>query len=191
MEGSRLRWIAAVVVALAVGFLVGTWRTGATIQTGQVYAKGAGGGSIVTSGWTYGFGSDVAWTDDMGLWHNGGKRDVCPRHCHPGTESASPQSRCPGMAIRGDRLSGSIVGAPSRPRPRQGVHHVPAAPRLVHLITSRGSASCETRGGRASSRLCEGGAWGLACVRARGVLCSAANRIDRSALGQWRCGPTS
>ena len=78
MEGSRLRWIAAVVVALTLGFLIGTWRTGATVQTGRVEAKGASGGSIVTTGWTYGFGSDVPWTDDMGSWHDGSTPGCLP-----------------------------------------------------------------------------------------------------------------
>jgi hypothetical protein len=78
MRSSWLRWVAVVVVALAVGFLISTWRAGATIETGQAHSKGDGGGSIVTSGWTYGFASDVAWTDANNSWHEGGTPDCLP-----------------------------------------------------------------------------------------------------------------
>ena len=78
MGSSRLRWVAVVVVALAVGFLIGTWRAGATIQTGRADSNGAGAGSITTSGWTYGFASDLAWTDDMGSWHDSGTPACLP-----------------------------------------------------------------------------------------------------------------
>jgi NADPH-dependent 2,4-dienoyl-CoA reductase/sulfur reductase-like enzyme len=78
MRSRWLRWVAVVGVALAVGFLIATWRAGATIETGQAHSKGAGGGSIVTSGWTYGFASDVAWTDAHNSWHEGGTPDCLP-----------------------------------------------------------------------------------------------------------------
>lgn len=78
MQGSRVRWVAVVAVALVVGFLVGTWRTGVTIQTGRAQINGEGRGSIVTNGWTYGFGSDVAWTDDLGAWHESGSPACLP-----------------------------------------------------------------------------------------------------------------
>ena len=78
MTYRQLPWVAAVAVAVVVGFLVGTWRAGATIQTGRADSMGGGGGSIVTTGWTYGFSSDVAWTDASGSWHDGGTPACLP-----------------------------------------------------------------------------------------------------------------
>jgi hypothetical protein len=78
MRINWLRWVAVVVGAVALGFLIGTWRTGARTETGQAHSTGAGGGSIVTSGWTYGFASDVAWTDANNSRHEGGTPDCLP-----------------------------------------------------------------------------------------------------------------
>lgn len=74
----RLRVVAFLAVAVALGFLIGTWRSGVTIETGRADSKGDGGGSIITDGWTYGFSSDVAWTDNSNSWHDGGLPDCLP-----------------------------------------------------------------------------------------------------------------
>ena len=74
--GNRwLRLVAVIVVALAVGLLIGTWRSGVHIETGQAHSTGNGGGSIVTGGWTYGFPADLAWTDSLNRRHEGGLPD--------------------------------------------------------------------------------------------------------------------
>ncbi len=78
MASNRLRLAAVVVVALALGFLVGTWRSGVHIETGQAHSTGNGGGSIVTDGWTYGFPADIAWLDIHNSWHEGGLPDCLP-----------------------------------------------------------------------------------------------------------------
>lgn len=78
MRRSQLGWVAAIVVALVAGFFVGTWRAGPTIQTGRADSNGVGGGSIITSGWTYGFAPDVAWTDATGSWHDSGTPACLP-----------------------------------------------------------------------------------------------------------------
>lgn len=78
MAAGWVRWAAVIVVALAVGFFIGTWRAGATIQTGRADSTGNGGGSITTDGWTYGFSSDVAWIDSGNRWHEGGLPDCLP-----------------------------------------------------------------------------------------------------------------
>ena len=78
---SRIRWlgwIATVGVALAIGFALGTWRAGATIETGRADSTANGGGSISTDGWTYGFGADVDWIDTSNSWHQGGPPDCLP-----------------------------------------------------------------------------------------------------------------
>jgi hypothetical protein len=75
---SRLRLVAVIVVALAVGFLIGTWRSGVHIETGQAHSTGNGGGSIITDGWTYGFPADIAWTDVNNSYHEGGLPDCLP-----------------------------------------------------------------------------------------------------------------
>jgi hypothetical protein len=74
----QLRVVALIAVAVALGFLIGTWRSGVTIETGRADSKGDGGGSIITDGWTYGFSSDVAWTDSSNSWHDGGLPDCLP-----------------------------------------------------------------------------------------------------------------
>jgi len=74
----RLRLAAVVAVALAVGFLLGTGRSGATIETGRADSTGGGGGSISTDGWTYGLSSDISWTDVHGSIHGGGLPDCLP-----------------------------------------------------------------------------------------------------------------
>jgi hypothetical protein len=49
-----------------------------TITTGRADSTGNGGGSITTDGWTYGFSSDVPWTDANNSWHDGGTPDCLP-----------------------------------------------------------------------------------------------------------------
>lgn len=71
----RLRWFAVVVVALAIGFFVGVWRSGVTIETGRADSTAGGGGSITTDDWTYGFSADIAWRDVTDSWHEGGTPD--------------------------------------------------------------------------------------------------------------------
>ena len=79
VSSNTIRWVAVIVVALAVGFLAGTWRSGPTISTGRAQSKGDGGGSIITTdGWTYGFSSDMAWTDSGGAYHENGLPDCLP-----------------------------------------------------------------------------------------------------------------
>ena len=78
MTISRLRLVAVIAVALILGFLIGTWRSGVHIETGQAHSMGNGGGSIITDGWTYGFSADIAWTDTNNSWHEGGLPDCLP-----------------------------------------------------------------------------------------------------------------
>ena len=75
---SKLRLVAVIVVALAVGFFIGSWRSGVHIETGRADSTGSGGGSISTDGWTYGFSADGAWTDATGSWHDQGLPDCLP-----------------------------------------------------------------------------------------------------------------
>jgi len=70
--------VAVVVIAVAVGFLIGSWRSGVHIETGEAHSTGNGGGSIITDGWTYGFPADIAWTDTNNSWHEGGIPDCLP-----------------------------------------------------------------------------------------------------------------
>jgi hypothetical protein len=78
MTGDRLRLVAVIAVAVALGFLIGTWRSGVTIETGRADSTANGGGSISTDGWTYGFSSDTAWTDASNSWHDSGLPDCLP-----------------------------------------------------------------------------------------------------------------
>lgn len=78
MADVRLRWAAVIVVALVLGFLIGSWRSGVHIETGRADSTGEGGGSISTDGWTYGFGADVAWTDAFNTRHEGDIPDCLP-----------------------------------------------------------------------------------------------------------------
>lgn len=73
-----VRWLALAVVALAVGFFIGSWRTEATISTGRADSTAEGGGSIETDGWTYGFSSDVSWIGVDNSWHEGGTPECLP-----------------------------------------------------------------------------------------------------------------
>lgn len=72
MANRRLRLVAVVVIAIALGFLIGTLRSGVHIETGQAHSTGNGGGSIITNDWTYGFPADIAWIDTNNSWHDGG-----------------------------------------------------------------------------------------------------------------------
>lgn len=78
MTSDRLRVVALFAVAVALGFLIGTWRSGVTIETGRADSTGNGGGSISTDEWTYGFSSDTAWTDASNSWHDSGLPDCLP-----------------------------------------------------------------------------------------------------------------
>jgi hypothetical protein len=81
MSEAARRWgwlVAIVALFLIAGFLIGTWRSGTTITTGRADSTGDGGGSITTDGWTYGFSSDVPWTDANNSWHDGGTPDCLP-----------------------------------------------------------------------------------------------------------------
>ena len=78
MTGSRLRLVVVLAVALALGFVIGTWRSGVHIETGQAHSTGNGGGSIITDGSTYGFSADIAWVDTTNRWHEGGLPDCLP-----------------------------------------------------------------------------------------------------------------
>lgn len=71
MTGSRLRLLALAVVALVLGFLLGTWRSGVHIETGRADSTGVGGGTIFTDDWAYGFAADVPWTDAANSRHEG------------------------------------------------------------------------------------------------------------------------
>jgi len=46
----RLRAVAFIAVAVALGFLIGTWHSGVTIESGRADSKGDGGGAIITDG---------------------------------------------------------------------------------------------------------------------------------------------
>ena len=74
MTRGRVQVVVLVGLALAVGFLVGTWRAGATMESGRADSTANGGGSIITDGWTYGFPADVAWTDTTNRFHPDGPR---------------------------------------------------------------------------------------------------------------------
>jgi hypothetical protein len=75
----RWGWLAGLAaLSLVAGFLIGTWRSGTNIATGRADSAGNGGGSIITHGWTYGFSSDVPWTDASNSWHEGGTPDCLP-----------------------------------------------------------------------------------------------------------------
>ncbi len=78
MTRERVLLVVLVGIALAVGFLVGTWRAGANIESGRADSTGNGGGSIITDGWTYGFPADVAWTDLDNAFHPDGLPDCLP-----------------------------------------------------------------------------------------------------------------
>ena len=74
----RFRVVILAAVLLAVGFGVGTWRAGTRMETGRADSKAHGGGSIITEGWTYGFGPDVMWIDTGNSWHDNGTPDCLP-----------------------------------------------------------------------------------------------------------------
>lgn len=78
MKNDRLRWIALAGAGLVLGFLIGTWRAGASIHTGRADSTANGGGSIITEEWTYGFPADVSWIDTSNAWHEGGIPDCLP-----------------------------------------------------------------------------------------------------------------
>lgn len=77
---SRLSGLTFVLVgvALVAGYLIGAWRSGASIHTGQTYVAGDGSGSSTTDDWTYGFAADIDW-----LSRDGSKRDGDQRECLP------------------------------------------------------------------------------------------------------------
>jgi hypothetical protein len=70
--------MAVMAVALAVGFLIGTWRSGVHIETGEAHSTGNGGGTITTDRGAYGFPADIAWLDADNTWHEGGVPDCLP-----------------------------------------------------------------------------------------------------------------
>jgi hypothetical protein len=78
VSAGRLRLVAVVVVALGLGFVIGTVRTEATIATGRADSMGQGGGSIITDDWTYGFSSDLPWTDRTNSYHENGMPNCLP-----------------------------------------------------------------------------------------------------------------
>jgi hypothetical protein len=78
MTDGRLRLVAVIGITLAVGFLIGTWRSGVHIETGEAHSKGDGGGTIFTDGWAYGFSDDIAWIDTNNSYHEGGLPDCLP-----------------------------------------------------------------------------------------------------------------
>lgn len=67
----------ALLLALAAGFALATWRGGTHMHTGRADMAGDGGGSIITPDWTYGFPAGVSWTDELGVWHTGGETPTC------------------------------------------------------------------------------------------------------------------
>ena len=77
MEASTVRAAALIGLALVVGFLIGTWRTGATVHTGRADTQADGGGSITTDDWTYGFLPGVSWVDASNVWHQGDEPPEC------------------------------------------------------------------------------------------------------------------
>jgi hypothetical protein len=77
VSASKLRWV-LLGVLLAAGFFYWVSRNGATLETGRVDSKGNGGGSIITNDWTYGFSSDVAWTDRSNTLHDSGLSECLP-----------------------------------------------------------------------------------------------------------------
>jgi hypothetical protein len=78
MKDGRLRLMALVLVALVIGFLLGTWRANARIDTGRADSTANGDGSISTDDWTYGFSADVTWIDANNTWHEDGPIDCLP-----------------------------------------------------------------------------------------------------------------
>lgn len=101
----RLRWVAVVAVAMALGYLLGAWvgpgRPNVVIQTGRADSTAGGGGSITTSGWTYGFSSDIAWTDAANSWHDHGlPACLAPLSSVEGVRFASVEARVNGIAWR-------------------------------------------------------------------------------------------
>lgn len=102
MSDMRVRVGALVVAALVIGFLLGTWRQGARIETGRADSTAEGGGSIITDDWTYAFAVDVPWIDAFDSTHNDG-----PPECLP-----------PGASVEGVRFGTvevTIEGATWRP----------------------------------------------------------------------------
>lgn len=71
MANNRLRLLAVAVLALAAGFSLGARQAGVHIETGRADSTAAGGGSISTDGWTYGFSADIAWIDALDTRHEG------------------------------------------------------------------------------------------------------------------------
>ena len=78
MADSRLRLAAVAIVALVLGYFIGTWRAGAHMETGRADSKGEGGGTIFAGDWAYGFSSDVSWTDAGNNFHDSGPPDCLP-----------------------------------------------------------------------------------------------------------------
>lgn len=78
MVNSRLRLVAVAVLALVAGFFIGARQAGVHFDTGRADSTAAGGGSIITEGWTYGFSSDVLWIDALDTWHEDGPIDCLP-----------------------------------------------------------------------------------------------------------------
>jgi len=66
------------ILSLAAGFFIGTRQAGVHLDTGRAQTNDAGGGSIITDGWNYGFSADVAWTDANNSYHEGGPVDCLP-----------------------------------------------------------------------------------------------------------------
>jgi hypothetical protein len=75
MANGRPLLAVVAILSLAAGFFIGTRQAGVHIETGRADSQGNGGGSIITDGWTYGFSSDIAWTDAKDSYHDGGTPD--------------------------------------------------------------------------------------------------------------------
>jgi hypothetical protein len=78
MATTRIRLLAIVGVALLAGFLIGTWRASARVDSGRADTTIHGDGSISTDEWTYGFAADVNWIDANNTWHEDGPIDCLP-----------------------------------------------------------------------------------------------------------------
>ncbi len=65
----------AIVVAVAAGFAVGSWRSGPAVHAGMAQSA-EGAISVESDGWWYGIPFDVAWTDRQNSFHERG-RPVC------------------------------------------------------------------------------------------------------------------
>jgi hypothetical protein len=70
----RISIVAVALVSLAIGFAVGTWRSGPNIQVGGTDLLG-GKLYIETDDWSYGGSAETDWIGADNVWHGSGVPD--------------------------------------------------------------------------------------------------------------------